>query len=72
MTWNGQFRNTSPRFSSSETTTPCFNFRSCGNQATMEKAGKTLCASCAEAVRGQELPLRPPSWKRGSELNYFD
>lgn len=33
---------------------PC----SCGNEAVVEKRGRTVCRTCANAIDGREYPLR--------------
>jgi hypothetical protein len=40
---------------------PCFYFASCGRPSTLEKQGRTVCASCATQLSGREYPLRPPT-----------
>lgn len=41
---------------------PCFFARICRQRATIEKAGRSVCRSCAETrLRGFEYPLRNPS-----------
>ena len=40
---------------------PCFNFSVCRQYATVEKGGKTLCRSCADATAGREYLLRQPT-----------
>jgi len=42
---------------------PCFFFRCCRQHAVMEKAGRSLCASCAGNFSGLEYPLRAESWR---------
>lgn len=37
---------------------PCFHWRKCGEQASLEKQGKSLCRQCAARYPGTEYPLR--------------
>lgn len=47
---------------------PCFNWTVCGRPAAVEKAGRSVCRSCAGALSGTEYPLRHPS----AEFLYAD
>jgi hypothetical protein len=40
---------------------PCFFSELCARRAEMEKAGRSVCCSCAARLRGVEYPLRPPT-----------
>ena len=40
---------------------PCFFWTSCHRRAALEKQGKSVCAECAEGLKGTAYPLRPPS-----------
>jgi hypothetical protein len=40
---------------------PCFFWPDCQNRAEVEKVGKSVCRSCAAALRGTEYPLREPT-----------
>ena len=40
---------------------PCFHWTACGQQAVVEKAGRSVCRRCANVLRGVEYPLRKPS-----------
>lgn len=37
----------------------------CGSAAVVEKAGRTVCRTCADALKGREYPLRN-GWQRSS------
>jgi hypothetical protein len=51
----------SAAFAADHTAPPCFNWTACGQPATVEKAGRSVCRSCAAALRGTEYPLRKPT-----------
>lgn len=37
---------------------PCFFSNLCQGRAALEKAGRSVCRSCAGRLRGREYPLR--------------
>lgn len=40
---------------------PCFFWNLCECRAALEKAGRSVCRSCAGRLRGREYPLRGAS-----------
>jgi hypothetical protein len=40
---------------------PCFFWDLCQGRAAVEKAGRSVCRSCAGRVNGREYPVRIPS-----------
>lgn len=40
---------------------PCFFHKDCTRRAEVDKAGRSVCRSCAATLRGVEYPLRAPS-----------
>lgn len=40
---------------------PCYFWNLCQRRATVEKAGRSVCRSCAGRLRGNEYPLRGAS-----------
>ena len=40
---------------------PCFFGNLCESRATLEKAGRSVCRTCANRLRGREYPLRGAS-----------
>jgi hypothetical protein len=45
----------------SRTSKPCFFWNLCERRAALEKAGRSVCRSCAGRLRGREYPLRGAS-----------
>jgi hypothetical protein len=43
-----------------QTAPPCFFWARCGQRATLEKSGRSVCRRCAATLRGTEYPLRGP------------
>jgi hypothetical protein len=51
----------SAAFAAEHAAPPCFYWSRCRQRASIEKAGRSVCRRCSEALRGTEYPLRNPS-----------
>jgi len=50
----------SAAFAADHSAPPCFYWNHCGQRATIEKGGRSVCRHCADKLRGAEYPLRNP------------
>ena len=50
---------------------PCFYWRWCAQRTALLECGRSVCARCAETLRGTEYPLRDPSADRRNLLRHY-